>query len=195
MVYFESQGPLLVMCPEVFSSLKLTKHLFKNRTLTMSIDKEGVGHLDNSTKYDSTIICVTTTSNMDIFVNILTSNSGCSNLFRKRWIVLCDNKTCAHLISLKLVNIGNNMLLVNINTRLVTETYVINGLIQTHLLGKMRETSSFRKDQLVSINEQRSNLQGAELVTLVESQHPHIIFHKSYSSKSRLATSNSCSLR
>ncbi len=181
MAYFKCQGPMLVICPEV-PSLLLAKHLSLERTLTASVDKEGKGA--DKTMYRSYILCATDSANAFVkFFEDIKSHG--TKVLKKQWIVLCGDATCSYLTSLGLINIGDNVLFVNLDTSNVIESFTVNDLTRTHAIGKIFKVPSSKKSQMISMTQRRSNLQGLELVTLIDVQYPHIVFFESYDSKTR----------
>ncbi len=176
--YFECPGPVSVICPEV-SPYLLGKHLSLKRTVTMSVNKEREGQEDEN-MHNSFVLCAS--HNANNFVNLLEHYSTVWH--RRQWIVLCGNMTCSYLMSLPFFDIGHNILFVNLDTSEITESFTVNNLTQTHILGKMAEITSLNNDQ-PPMRQQRSNFQGLELITLIDNQYPNIVFFQSYNSNAR----------
>ncbi len=187
--FFQMSGPLLIACPAAAAT---AAQLLLWRRLSVTAH---FGRLNNATEaaadFGSYLLCAD--SGSDDAWRILeqagsSASSSSRSPFRKQLVVLCGGG-CQPLLRrvASLIGVGDRVHLVDVASGgEVSESYAVGGRLQTRMFARMSAKATLRAEERgESMNRRRANLQGAELVTLVEAQLPYTVFTSSYEAKSK----------
>ncbi len=174
--YFECHGPLLLMCPRAGHLGRWLRDL-SGEGLSMAAHRgfsPGVlGRTRRDLTFNSFVICALDGSAGSATSALAWAQENLPG--RPKLVVVCDGVSCPKLANLTFLDVGNRAFFLNVQDRIVSESYALNGLASTRVVARMEGDSLLRWDEAETVLERRSDLQNSTLLAVILQQEPFVI--------------------